>query len=60
MTDHDAYNQGAQDGRIDGMDRSMMFDNEHDRASYRAGRRHAVRLACQRLDVATVLPHHFS
>ena len=60
MNTDDAYTQGAQDCRANGMDRAFAFDDEHDRASYRAGWSHAFRLACQRPDVADVLPHHFN
>lgn len=57
--DTDAYTQGAQDARANGMDRSFAFP-EHEAASYRAGWQHAIRLACQRPDVADIIPHLFN
>jgi hypothetical protein len=59
MNHDDAFTQGAQDCRANGMDRSFAFDG-HDRDSYRAGWERAFWLACQRPDVAEIMPQHFN
>lgn len=56
---NDAYTQGAQDARLNAMNRSFAFEGD-DRLSYLAGWRHAFMLACLRLDAAQLLPHHFT
>lgn len=55
----DAFTQGAQDCRANGQNRAYAFDGA-DADSYRAGWRAAFRKACQRPDVADILPHHFN
>lgn len=59
MDRDDPFTQGAQDFRADNMNRAYAFDGA-ERASYEAGWRHAFRLACQRPDVAEIIPHHFN
>jgi len=59
MTHPDPLTQGAQDCRANNMDRAFAFEG-HDRASYRMGWDRAFALACQRTDVAEIMPHHFT
>lgn len=54
----DPYTQGALDARRNSLDRSFAFEGA-DQASYKAGRRHAFKLACLRHDAAELLPEHF-
>jgi hypothetical protein len=56
----DAMAQGAQDCRANNLNRSFAFDDEGERASYLLGWERAFALACQRPDVAELLPQHFS
>lgn len=60
MQSHDdPYTQGAQDARYQNLNRAFAFES-NERLSYEAGWRRALKLACQRLDAAEILPHHFS
>ncbi len=55
----DAFTQGAQDCRAHNLNRSFAFTGD-ERLSYEAGWRRALALACQRIDVAAILPQHFT
>ncbi len=55
----DAFTQGAQDCRAHNLNRSFAFEGD-ERLSYQLGWERAFALACHRLDVAEILPHHFT
>lgn len=54
----DAFTQGARDCRAGRADASPRMSRSQ-RQAYRQGYRHAFRLACHRLDAASVMPAHF-
>lgn len=54
----DAHTMGANDCRAN---RPALRDLPRlEQLAYDAGYRRAFRLACQRLDVADIIPHHFN
>lgn len=55
----DAFTEGARDCRANNLNRAFAFEGD-ERASYEHGWRRALALACQRIDVAAILPQHFS
>lgn len=55
----DPYTHGARDCRAGRPDQSGRMSRSQ-RAAYRQGFRAAFRRACYRLDVAAILPAHFS